>query len=194
MPTVKKSVKKVTKKTVVKKDVCPCGCDCGANCPCHNGGECTCGCGCGASVKHTGIWSAWRAFWRRGYCEWSGTSSRSEYWLSWIGNVIVLTLGTILLCLASVIEGEMWGHPALLSGMICVALVVYIIAMVIPAISMMTRRMHDAGLSAWLWVLYVLSIAPACVEESWVYGPGIGLIVALLPTVVAGNKYHKNNK
>ena len=194
MPT-KKTVKKVTKKTtVVKKDVCPCGCGCGADCPCMNGGNCGCGCCAGDSVKYTRVWAAWRAFWRRGYCEWAGTSSRSEYWLSWIGNIIVLLGWAAFIGLMSLLETGFYGTTALLTWLSGALVVLYLLAMIIPAISMMTRRMHDAGLSAWLWLLYIASAAPAYVEGSWVYGPSVGLIVSLLPTQVKHNRFHQYNK
>ena len=192
--TTKKSVKKITKKVVADNAKCPCGCGCGADCPCMHGGECNCGCGCARnSVKHTRIWAAWRAFWRRGFCEWAGTSSRSEYWLSWVGNMFVLILMGMFCAVVAGAETA-FGAQVSVAYVIGSMIVLYLIAMIIPAISMMTRRMHDAGLSAWLWLVYVLSMAPVYTTDSWVVGPGIGLIVALLPTQVKDNPYHKNNK
>ena len=179
MANTRKSVKKVSKVIVVKKDACTCGCDC---------------CNAGDSVKYTSIWAAWRAFWRRGFTEWAGTSSRSEYWLSWIGNLIVFVLGGLLLVLMTVLETAVFGNPGFLTWLMGLALSVYAIAWIIPVISLMTRRMHDAGLSAWLWVIYVLGISPAVWSDAWVYAPGIGLIIALLPTQIHGNRFHKYNK
>ncbi len=194
MATTKKSVKTVksVRKVNDKRGACPCGCGCGAECECHKNGGCTCGCGCGA--KYTGVWAAWRAFWRRGFCEWAGTSSRSEYWLAWVGNVLVMLMFCAVLSVVAGVEMALWGHPALLSIIGMFAFVVYLVAAIIPAISMFTRRMHDAGLSAWLWVLYIFSLVPVYVGGVWLCGAEIGLIVALLPTVMVGNPYQKNNK
>ena len=185
MVVTKKSIKSV-KKVNVKKGGCPCGCGCDSSCNCCMGD----------SVKYTTIWAAWRAFWRRGFTEWAGTSSRSEYWLSWIGNFIILVLGAILTALVAGLEWWLFGSPAVLTVLMGAALVVYIIASVIPAISMLTRRMHDSGLSAWVWVLYVSSVLSAeYADDFWVYAPGIvSLVVALLPTQVIGNPFHKNNR
>ena len=183
MVVTKKSIKSV-KKVNVKKGGCPCGCGCDSSCNCCMGD----------SVKYTTIWAAWRAFWRRGFTEWAGTSSRSEYWLSWIGNLLVWALGIVICGICAVIEIGLWGHPALLSVVLCSALVIYVIAWIIPAISMLTRRMHDAGLSAWLWLVYLFGFMPVWAGDVWVYGPGVGIIIALLPTQVHGNKYQKNNK
>ncbi|MBP5363746.1 MAG: DUF805 domain-containing protein [Alphaproteobacteria bacterium] len=179
MANTKKSVKKVSRTVIVKKEVAaPCMCGC-----CEND-----------SVKYTSIWAAWRAFWRRGFCEWAGTSSRSEYWLSWIGNLLVLLIGLLVLVLFGALEIKFFGQTGFLAWIIGSVLILYVIAAIIPAISMMTRRMHDAGLSAWLWLIYFADIAPAYVSEAWVYGPAVSLIVALLPTQVIGNRFHKNNK
>ncbi len=156
--------------------------------------DCQCGCCAGDSVKYTRVWAAWHAFWRRGFTEWSGTSSRSEYWLSWIGNLIIFAVGGLFVGGAALLEMSLVGNPGFFTVLFGAVLLVYGIACVIPAISMMTRRMHDAGLSAWLWLVYAMCIAPVWTGEEWVYGPGIGIIVALLPTQIHGNSFHKNNK
>ena len=145
-------------------------------------------------MKYTSVWAAWHAFWRRGFTEWSGTSSRSEYWLSWVGNLIVFILGCLLVGAFALAEVALFGHTLFLSMLAAIVLSVYAIAWIIPAISMMTRRMHDAGLSAWVWILYIFSVAPACFEDAWTYGAGVGLVVALLPTQIHGNRFHKNNR
>ena len=194
MAATKKPVaKKLIRKNSVKKGGCPCGCSCDGTCNCVAG--CPCGCGANDSVKYISIWAAWRAFWRRGFTEWSGTSSRSEYWLSWVGNLIVFILGCLLVGVFALAEVALFGHTLLfLSVLAGIVLSVYAIAWIIPAISMMTRRMHDAGLSAWVWILYVFSFIPVCFEDEFMYGTGIGLIIALLPTQIHGNRFHKNNR
>ena len=156
--------------------------------------EHVCECCANDSVKYTRVWAAWRAFWRRGFCEWSGTSSRSEYWLSWIGNLIVFIIGGLIVGGAALAEIQSMGHVGMFTVVLGTVLGFYGIACIIPAISMMTRRMHDAGLSAWVWLLYLMCVAPAWTGEEWVYGPGIGIILALLPTQVHGNKFHNNNR
>ena len=179
MANTKKSVKKVSRTVIVKKEVAaPCMCGC-----CEND-----------SVKYTSIWAAWRAFWRRGFYEWAGTSSRSEYWLAWVGNLLVMLIGALIMVVLGSVEVAFFGRTGFLAWIMGSALVLYVIAAIIPAISMMTRRMHDAGLSAWMWLIYIISALPAYVGNEWVYGPGAGLIVALLPTQNHGNRFHKNNK
>ena len=170
------NIKKSVKKTISKKCECPCGC-CGDE-----------------SMKYTSVLEAWRAFWRRGFSEWAGTSSRSEYWLSWVGNIIVFIIGGAIVALLAVAEQWMFGHPAVLSKIAASVLVLYGVACIIPAISMMTRRMHDAGLSAWLWVIYAFGVVPTYMFDGLTFGTGIGLIVALLPTQKHDNKYQKYNK
>lgn len=173
---MKKSVKSV-KKVNVKRGDCPCGCGCGGSCGCH----------AGDSVKYTSIWAAWRAFWRRGFTEWAGTSSRSEYWLSGIGNVIILGLLVLITAL-------FFMNFKFLFNIMLVVSVMYTIALIIPTISMTTRRMHDTGLSAWMWLVLIVGYAPILFDETEIAGGVIESIIALLPTQLHNNPYHKNNK
>lgn len=176
----KKSVKKISvKKVIVKTDGCPCGCDC---------------CAAGDSVKYTSIWAAWRAFWRRGFTEWAGTSSRSEYWLAWVGNILALLIGALITMVLAALEIAVFKHAGFLAWLSGSFVVLYMLAGIIPAISMMTRRMHDAGLSAWIWLVYIFSVTPAYMGGEWIYAPSVGLIIALLPTQIRGNRFHKNNR
>ena len=41
------------------------------------------------SVKYTNMFKAYGAFWRRGFTEWAGTASRSEYWWTYLVNVLI---------------------------------------------------------------------------------------------------------
>ena len=66
----------------------------------------------------------------------------------------------------------------------------YGLAVVVPSLSMMVRRLHDAGLSAWWLMLWILAIIPV-----------VNFIVSIvffvffvLPTKETDNPYHKFNK
>ena len=41
------------------------------------------------SVKYTNMFKAYGAFWRRGFTEWAGTASRSEYWWNVLMNALI---------------------------------------------------------------------------------------------------------
>ncbi len=193
MATTKKSVKKSTvKKAVVKKEICKCGCASGCKCTCQNCKCENCNCGCKKdSVKYTNMFAAFRAFWRRGFTEWAGTSSRSEFWLSWLCNMIIFVFGLLAVEIAFELESMFLGHSEAFSVAFSLALLIYIALWIIPAISMLTRRMHDAGLSAWFWLLYPCSFISWLGSFIWCV---TGLVIVLLPTKKIDNPYHKFNK
>ena len=158
-------------------------------CACHKNGACKCkNCTCKASendsVKYTNVFAAYRAFWRRGFTEWSGTSSRSEYWLSVVGNLLAIVgLGGITLG-AVAIETEIWGRPVTFSWICLGILIVYVLAGIIPYLSLMMRRIHDIGASSWWWLICLIPR----------FGDFVFLVISILPTKTDGNKYHKFNK
>lgn len=146
------------------------------------------------SKKYTNMIEAYGAFWRRGYKEWAGTSSRSEYWWSYLMNwiICVLWVGLIVIVGLPDISG---GYNVHLINPIGIVLgfgfFVFILASIIPFISMNVRRLHDIGLSAW-WMLLLL-LSPIC-EEMGVFVSLIFFIFSVLPTKVEGNPYQKFNK
>ena len=204
MATAKKSVKKPTvkkaaakkpaaKKAVIKKEICKCGCASGGKCTCQDCKCENCNCGCKKdSVKYTNMFAAFRAFWRRGFCEWAGTSSRSEFWLAFLANILVyLAFGFMIICMAFLDVALFGENTAIFSTIVMSMLLLYVVGAIIPNISMLTRRMHDAGLSAWFWLLYLVSFVPWAGSYLWCV---CVLIIALLPTQKVDNPYHKLNR
>ena len=143
------------------------------------------------SAKYTSMFAAYRAFWRRGYTEWAGTSSRSEYWLSWLANVLVCLLFVFLSVIAVYVDAALMQNAGFFTVVIMSSFVLFVLAALVPAISMLTRRMHDAGLSAWFWLLYLFSFVPWIGSYIWCISV---LVIALLPTQISNNPYHKFNK
>ena len=151
------------------------------------------------SVKYTNMFAAWGAFWRRGFTEWAGTSSRSEYWWSTLCNLLVivpLSLIVISGAASAFTQYNMYDTLAfstdtmILSGTAMFVLIAFALAISIPSISLFVRRMHDVGLSAWwllLWFLNFVWIG----EIIWFV---FSFVVCILPTKTTGNPYHKNNK
>lgn len=77
------------------------------------------------------------------YADFSGRSRRSEYfWFSLINSLIVIGLTIIDLALGTYSYQSGWG---LFSG-------IYFLAVLIPAIAVTVRRLHDSGKSG-LWLL-----------------------------------------
>lgn len=141
------------------------------------------------SKKYSSMIEAYGAFWHRGYTEWAGTSSRSEYWLSYLMNWLIGAFWVFLI----IIVGFPIEVNALspLTAILSVCFFIFMLATFVPMISMTVRRLHDAGLSAW-WMLLLL-LSPIC-EPLSVIVSIVFLVFAVLPTKVAGNPYHKFNK
>ena len=75
-----------------------------------------------------------------GYAEFSGRSTRAEYWWFFLFNSLVLTA-------ASILDGVIFG-----AGRSILTLLLQL-ALLIPNIALAVRRSHDIGKSGW-WVLW----------------------------------------
>ncbi len=145
------------------------------------------------SKKYTNMFQAYGAFWRRGFTEWAGTSSLSEYWWTYLVNLLIVIAWWVLFVIAAgsgMIEPSipLSNTPAVM--FLTLLLAGYGLAIIVPSLSMMVRRLHDAGLSAWWLMLWILAIIPV-----------VNFIVSIvffvffvLPTKETDNPYHKFNK
>ncbi|RZU62880.1 DUF805 domain-containing protein [Zhihengliuella halotolerans] len=91
----------------------------------------------------------------------TGRASRSEFW--WVA-LIVFLVGTVLSWVPGV------------GGLIST---LYALALIIPTVALGARRLHDAGLSAWL---LMLNVVPG-------FGTAAVLVLALLPSRASGAKH-----
>ena len=139
-------------------------------------------------MKYTSVFAAWCAFWRRGFTEWAGTSSRSEFWLAMLGNFILSVIFVLLIALGIVLDA---GNTDVFVSVALLLPYVYAIVSFVPMVSMLTRRMHDAGLSAWFWLLYPLSFMPIVGSYIWFM---CVIVFGLLPTKTIDNPYQGFNK
>ena len=166
------------------------------------------------SVKYTNMFKAYGAFWRRGFTEWAGTASPSEYWWNVLMNALIGLAALFVYFFFAVLGFAVDSEGVIIFGSILffVPLVIYYLAVLVPWISLIVRRLHDAGLSSWFMVLYgvgiffrlfgwmIVGISP------WTAGFGVFLwfisfciditffVFSLLPTKVEDNPYHKFNK
>ncbi len=145
------------------------------------------------SKKYSSMIEAYGAFWRRGYKEWAGTSSRSEYWWAFLMNLLVSIFWMFLIVVSGFpidvgIGIEAWSP---ISMILSIGFLIFAFAVLVPSISMNVRRLHDIGLSAWWLLLWLLS--PIC-ETFNIIVSIIFFVFAVLPTKVEGNPYHKFNK
>ena len=107
-------------------------------------------------------------------------------------NALIGIFGVVVIVLVAMFENMWFGETGWGPGtfFVCFLLWLFVMATIIPRISQITRRMHDVGLSAWWWLLFVLAILPILG-----FVPAIFFfVVSLLPTKVKDNPYHKFNK
>lgn len=90
-----------------------------------------------------GFQEAVKSFFKR-YTDFSGRSSRSEYWWAFLAIMI----GYLVLGLVSGLLGETIGSIVILIAML---------AIILPSIAIAIRRLHDTDRSGW-W--YLLSLIP----------------------------------
>ena len=103
------------------------------------------------------------------YAEFNGRARRKEYWMFFLFNVIIsIVLGVI---------EAMVGGPGIVGGL-------YALAVLLPALGVTVRRLHDTGRTGW-WILVGLI-------------PFIGFIVLLVFMVLdshpGDNEYGPNPK
>lgn len=142
------------------------------------------------SKKYTNMLEAYGAFWRRGFTEWAGTSSRSEYWWSYLMTWFIYFFGFVIV--------EWLARVPIISTVIQICFLIFMLASIVPMISIKVRRLHDIGLSAW-WILLLLLvwILNSLGSVFSFFGLALGvvwLVLSVTPTKVAGNPYHKFNK
>jgi uncharacterized membrane protein YhaH (DUF805 family) len=84
----------------------------------------------------------------KNYTNFQGRSRRAEYWWPVLFTFLV---GIILQVVAGVLaaSGE---AGAMIAGLIMLVYVVFILAIIIPSISIGVRRLHDRDMSGW-WLL-----------------------------------------
>jgi uncharacterized membrane protein YhaH (DUF805 family) len=85
------------------------------------------------------------------YVEFDGRARRKEYWMFQLFNILVvfalIIIGAIM---ESAVPGRM--NPNIFS----VLVIVYFLAMLIPSLAVMVRRLHDTGKSGWwFFILFI---------------------------------------
>lgn len=108
------------------------------------------------------------------YAEFGGRARRKEYWMFVLFNIIIaLVLGLIDSMLGLTTESGM----GILGGL-------YTLAVLLPAIAVGVRRLHDTGRSGW-WMLLVF--VP-------LIGPIVLIVFFVLDSQPGSNEYGPNPK
>lgn len=133
----------------------------------------------------------------RMYFDGKGRARRAEYWW-WT------LFATVAAVIAYVVDGVLFGYNGFTGALNAqVVSTVASLGLAAPAISVMSRRLHDVGLSGWLAAAFLgaYAVGSALALEIPVLGAvlalaGIGaaLVVALLPSAPGANQYGPNPK
>lgn len=115
------------------------------------------------------------------YATFSGRASRSEYWWVMLLNTVITTVLYVWMMMSMVndinpVTGELTGYAFMVpAGM----MILYSLAVLVPGIALLVRRLHDGGFSAWF---ILLSFVP--------FVGGIAILVfSLLPSKPEGARY-----
>ena len=122
-----------------------------------------------AEQKMLTMTQAYANFWNK-YFVFSGTAQRSEFWWTFLVNMI---LGFFIGLISGLLFGTMETYT--LPGL-------FLFITIIPSISQLARRCHDAGFSAWWLMLMLIPIVDFFVL----------LYIALVPTdTIKPNKFRQ---
>ena len=114
----------------------------------------------GQSIKH--VFSNYATF--------RGRASRSEFWWFYLFNQLVggipVGLGVVLLMIGALSDPV--STPLIVLGSVLLGLgLIVALALLVPVLAVGSRRLHDRGLSGWLQLLLVISIANLVVIILW---------------------------
>jgi uncharacterized membrane protein YhaH (DUF805 family) len=111
----------------------------------------------------------------RRYADFSGRSRRKEYWLFNLGVVLTYTVLLIVSFASSGPDGE----PGAVFGLVGLLFVGIWLALIIPSLAVLIRRLHDQERSGWF---ILLAFVP-------VIGGLVLLVFTLLPGTPGENRY-----
>lgn len=97
----------------------------------------------------------------KNYAGFSGRARRTEYWMFGLVNFVITLIFYVLAFVAH-------------SGFFIVLVALYGLAVLVPSLAVLVRRLHDIGMSGW-WILIGLV-------------PFVGSIVLLVFTLLPGNQ------
>ena len=118
------------------------------------------------------MFKAYKKYWK-GYFDFTGRSSRSDYWLAVLANTIVGIISFSIVIVAIVFDSPD-SHYHLILNLLYGLVMLYWFANYIPSIALQVRRLRDAGFH---WALIFLRYAP-------VIGDIVLLVLFCQPTKV----------
>ena len=118
------------------------------------------------------MFRAYKKYWM-GYADFTGCSSRSDYWLAVLANAIVSIISFAMIIVAIVFDSP-GSHYHVILNLLYLFVMTYFPASFIPSISLQVRRLRDAG---YHWALIFLRFA-------FVIGDIVLLVLFCQPTKV----------
>ena len=97
----------------------------------------------------------------RRYAEFSGRSRRKEYWMFALLNVIVMFVILALIFAGGFSISAMQGGsppeaPGVLFWLGAGLMAIYFLAVIVPSIAVIVRRLHDRDMSGWWYLGFIL--------------------------------------
>jgi uncharacterized membrane protein YhaH (DUF805 family) len=118
------------------------------------------------------------------YATFTGRASRSEFWwvqlFLWL-VLVILGVGTGILGAATRNTDSVRNEPGAGALVFGVPLILFLLAIIVPAIALHVRRLHDANFSG---LLYLIVLVPQI-------GGLVLMILAAIPTNPAGAQYDR---
>ena len=118
------------------------------------------------------MFKAYKKYWM-GYVDFTGRSSRSDYWLAVLANTIVTIILFSIVIVVTVFDSPN-SHYHIIFILLYLLAMLYFFANYIPSIALQVRRLRDAGFH---WALIFLNYAP-------VIGDIVLLVLFCQPTKV----------
>jgi uncharacterized membrane protein YhaH (DUF805 family) len=119
------------------------------------------------------------------YAEFSGRSSRAEFWWFWLGVMIIwfvvyfAMIGSVLSVAASQSEPSAGFVGAF--GVVGIILLLFWAGLLIPSIAVQVRRLHDTNRSGWWLGGFYLAYAVYLVLIFGIVGAGMGAAMSGAP-------------
>lgn len=101
------------------------------------------------------MFKAYKKYWM-GYVDFTGRSTRSDYWLAVLANTIV-TIILFSIVIVVIVFDSPNSHYHIIFILLYLLAMVYFFANYIPSIALQVRRLRDAGFH---WALIFLRYAP----------------------------------
>ncbi|MBS9336370.1 DUF805 domain-containing protein [Fructobacillus papyrifericola] len=118
------------------------------------------------------MFTAYGKFWKN-YVNFKGRSSRSDFWWATLVNALVYVIlmvvgfGPFLVAFFSSQDvKKVSAGVFIVMGLSVLALLIYLLATILPTLSLAYRRLVDTGLSPWWYSLVVLEVITNFMAES----------------------------